>query len=179
MGLDITAYGNISKVDCVFDADGDPIDPVTRQPIEGQWFKAYQNPDFADRARDVEHNSIYTYQRDIHVHAGSYSGYNTWREKLAQMAGYQPVPVVRYTVEEMRHDAGAHAAGSGPFYELIWFSDCEGTIGTEVCAKLAKDFSEFHVKAAAFNGGMWWLDKYNEWRAAFELAAQSGCICFR
>ena len=37
-----------------------------------------------------------------------------------------------------------------PFVELINFSDCEGVIGPEVAAKLAKDFADYEFSASAF-----------------------------
>lgn len=49
MGLDITAYRKLTKIDAVFDADGEPIDPNTRESIDYD-LHAYLNPDFPGRA---------------------------------------------------------------------------------------------------------------------------------
>ena len=34
MGLDVTAYKKLSKLDALFDSDGDPVNPITREPFE-------------------------------------------------------------------------------------------------------------------------------------------------
>ena len=111
--------------------------------------------------------------------AGSYSGYNHWREKLAEIAGYPSIETDRFGsgLKEMRHDAGAREAGSGPFYELIWFSDCEGIIGPITSAKLARDFADFQAKADAVEDD-YWREKYGKWRQAFEMAAEEGAVDF-
>lgn len=94
--------------------------------------------------------------------AGSYSGYNRWREKLAELVGTTPERVW---------------AGEVPvaFGELINFSDCEGVLDTKTCAKLAKDFAEWQPHVGT-NG--WFADRYADWRKAFELAAGGGAVKF-
>ena len=68
------------------------------------------------------------------------------------------------------------------FVELIDFSDCEGTIGPIVAAKLAKDFAEHREKAAAYvakqEDGDWILRKYTDFQEAFTLAALEGAVRF-
>lgn len=49
MGLDVVAYKRIKKIDAVFDADGEPINPVTRESIDYD-LRAYLNDDFPGRA---------------------------------------------------------------------------------------------------------------------------------
>jgi len=176
MGLDIGAYSKLRLIEnCVFDADGEPLDPETHQPLE-QYYQANINPHFPERAAGLEDRAVYFYGEHLHVHAGSYGGYSQWRETLARIAGYQAVETEHFGRKEMRHDGGADAAGSGPFYEQILFSDCEGVIATAVCQKLTRDYAEFAEKAEAEGGRFW--EKYQEWRKAFELAADGGCIAF-
>lgn len=180
MGLDISAYSKIKKVDCVFDEDGEPIDTISRERIYYQ-FRAYVNPDFDGRADDVTNGSVYTYEGDdYHFCAGSYSGYGQWREELARLAGYESKPVDRWGTGNIQnlHSYGAFESTSGPFWETICFSDCEGIIGAEVSAKLAKDFSDFDEKAKTHLAESRFYDKYQQWRKAFELASDSGCVVF-
>lgn len=178
MGLDITAYSGLTKIDCVFDADGEPIDPQTRESIDYD-FRAYLNPDFPGRADDIEHHAVYTAEDAFGLHAGSYSGYNGWRNSLAELAGYPAAPVDRYNTGnvQMRHDQGAWNADGGPFWELINFSDCEGVIGSAVSAKLASDFAAFQEKADAHHNE-YFREKYAGWRKAFEMAANKGAVSF-
>jgi len=174
MGLDISAFSGIEKVDCVFDEDGDAIHPVTRAPIDYD-VRVYANPDFPGRAAGVEDRACYVGKDSCGLSTG-YGSYNAWRNELAKLAGYPETRQVNYGIAEMRYDAGAWLATSGPFWELINFSDCEGTIGPVVSAKLAKDFAEFEDRAKAVGGHFY--DRYQEWREAFDMAANSGLVRF-
>ena len=182
MGLDITAYSKLTKLDALFNDDGEPVSPQTREPIEF-FVQFYVNGDFPGRNGSVEHKAVYAYEDSYGFCAGGYSGYNRWREQLAELADY---PAVEYeTVEgyapsrRMRRDAAAWKGlcNGKPFVELVNFSDCEGVIGPEVAAKLAKDFSEFDERAKAIKDE-WFYEKYNEWRKAFEMAANGGAVKF-
>lgn len=175
MGLDITYYRNLKKLDVVFDKSGRAIDPVTREFLDYD-FDAYSNPDFPEHIAGVE-EGYYAAERGGGFRAGSYGGYNQWREELAKLAGYPSRPEERYGRVEERHDRGAQEAGQGPFFELIYFSDCEGTIGPKFSAKLAKDFSDYQAKADGHTDE-YWRDKYTEWRKAFEFAANNGAVSF-
>lgn len=171
MGLDISAYRNITKVDCVYDADGEPIHPVTGDPLEWETdydTTAYANPDFPGRAEGVEDRAVYKAAERMGFRAGSYGGYNLWREELAKLAGYESA-------------GAAWGETSGPFWELISFSDCEGTIGPVVSAKLARDFADWDERAKQHvveNDDGWFYAKYQDWRRAFEMAADRGMVSF-
>jgi hypothetical protein len=178
MGLDISSYRKLSKLDCVFDADGEPINPITRDGMDYDLY-AHLNSDFPGREGQIENKSIYSAEDSDGFRAGSYGFYNNWREDLAQLAGYAPVKVERYGNTSERHDEGAWLQENGPFWEMIVFSDCEGVIGAEVCAKLAKDFAEFEEKAKTFKGRVnQFYELYEKWKAAFEMGADEGAVQF-
>lgn len=176
MGLDVTAHRKIAKLDAVFDQYGEPINPVTREAIE-DGFQLYVNSDFPGRADGIEDGAVYRSEAFKHVSAGPYSYYNRWRDELAKLAGWPEGSYEQYGKTWPSHAASAWNADSGPFYELICFSDCEGTLGTAACVKLAKDFAEHQGKADA-HGDERFRMKYGEWRAAFELAADGGAMKF-
>lgn len=178
MGLDITAYKQLTKIDCVFDAQGEPIHPETREELKYD-FRAYVSTGFPGRAGMIEDRAIYSAVDRHGFRAGSYGGYNQWRDELAKLAGYPAKPVDRYNTGnvQQRHDQGAWDADSGPFWELINFSDCEGVIGSEVSAKLAKDFAE-HQGAADAHEDEYFRERYKEWRKAFEMASDNGAVDF-
>lgn len=176
MGLDVTAYRKIAKVDAVFDQHGDPIDPITRETID-DGVQLYVNSDFPGRAGDIESGAVYRAESALHVAAGSYGYYNGWRDELAKLAGWPQGSYEQYGKTWPSYAASAWDADSGPFYELICFSDCEGTLGPVVCAKLAGDFAEHQDKADAHKNERF-RAKYAEWRAAFELAADGGAMKF-
>lgn len=177
MGLDITAYRGLTFVRAMRDEEdyGEP-DHTT----------IYINNDFPGRADGLIDKGIYSFKDSFGFRAGSYSGYSVWRDKLAELAGYRPITVTseqRPTAREAyaqlyRFAAGAWTRSSGPFYELIQFSDCEGTIGTEVARKLLGDFAEYETRIANAGLDKWFIEKYADWRHAFDLASDEGCVVF-
>lgn len=176
MGLDITAYRNLTKIDAVFDAGGEPIDPKTRESIDYD-FHAYLNPDFPGRADDIEDRAIYSAQDSMGLRAGSYGGYNRWRERLAELAGYPAGDYEQYGRIRQSFCVPCWNGEEGPFSELINFSDCEGVIGSSVSAKLAKDFADFQEAADQIQDDLF-RSQYAKWRAAFEMAADAGAVHF-
>lgn len=163
MGLDITVYQKLNRCpndDCptIDDLDFDDL------PYDENITALYINQDFKEQADDILHNWPYTYADRFTFRAGSYGGYNEWRDQLARMAGY----LSARDVWEKDTD--------GPFTELINFSDCEGVIGPKTSYKLYLDFSRF--QSAADEIGGYFLEKYNDWRRAFEMASDNGAVEF-
>lgn len=97
--------------------------------------------------------------------AGSYSGYNAWREELASLAGYTP------------EEAWSGKIEAAPFLELVNFSDCEGERDQHISKKLAADFAAFQEKADS-HYDEYFRAKYADWRRAFELASENGRVEF-
>lgn len=64
-----------------------------------------------------------------------------------------------------------------PFYELIDFSDCEGVIGPEVSAKLAKDFADWDEQAKRTLDD-YDYEMYSNWHKAFKIASDGGAVIF-
>lgn len=179
MGLDITAYRKLTKLDVLFDQDGEPVDPATREPVEN-YCKALENPDFPGRAEGLESGACYGYTEVKHVFSRSYGGYNRWRETLAKLAGY---PLHYRETFGVRNDSHAAAAWNGmvaagaPFYELVNFADNEGTIGPVVSAKLLRDFIEWDDRAKAITTD-YFYDGYCDMRRGLEIAADGGAMDF-
>lgn len=92
-----------------------------------------------------------------------YSGYNRWRETLCRsLHGFEP-EVIWGDPDKYRHL---------PCFELIHFADNEGCIGPEAAADLRDDFAEFADPLAA-------LERYDDWLAGLDLAANGGLVTFR
>lgn len=169
MGLDITAYKNLKLTDIPADEDLE---------TDGNYTMLYpeQSPDVVG---DLTSDYFYEYEDSMGFNAGSYSGYNNWRNDLARLAGY---PLEQYKgyfdIVSESHCVACWNGAKGPFSELINFSDCDGIIGTEVAKKLAKDFADFQEKANTFEAYNFWLEKYNYWRKAFEMASENGAVVF-
>lgn len=169
MGLDVTAYKNLKKETLVVSEDDDA-------GYELGWFRAYVNPDFPERAEDVEDRAWYSYEECCDGISRSYGGYSVWRNQLAELAGW---PIDSHETDSGRrsHAASAWKATGGPFWELIFFADNEGVIGARISAKLAKDFADYQQKADA-HPDEWFRSGYADMRRAFELAACNGCVDF-
>ena len=160
MGLDISYYEGLIPADDASQED--------RENSEVQsWYVA--NPEF-----DTLDGLDYKYVRGIgnqgHFRAGSYSGYNAWREWLANVV---------HGLEPREHWNNSDKYKGTAFYELIHFSDCEGVIGPKTSAKLAKDFADYQSDIDALPDDDGWYKKaYREWRHAFETAAETGFVEF-
>ncbi len=168
MGLDITAYSGITKLNAHMNDDGEAVDNQTGKTLDwSAYCSPYVNPDFPEHAKSLEVSGVYGFEESFGFRAGSYGGYNQWRDALARMAGYAGGA------------QGAWDSDSGPFWELINFSDCEGSIDAPVCAKLAADFASFQTKADAYAASnTYFLELYASWRQAFEMAAKGGMVDF-
>jgi len=182
MGLDISVY---RKVTFVRDMDPDEDEgadwrsrgrlashPHFPAQFDGMKDGLYELSGDCERASAAEWKGGEPDPDRMQFRAGSYSGYSQWRARLAQLAGYRA---------EWRGDWNVPA--SGPFVELVNFSDCEGAIGPKTSAKLAKDFAEWQERADAYaatlgDDGAWFAELYRTWRRAFEMAAGTGAVDF-
>lgn len=176
MGLDITAYSRVVlEKEVEVDEYGSPRD----------WNKyrvAYVNDDFPGREGSIINRGIYSFNKQYGFRAGGYGYYSGWREQLAKMAGYPAtLRTDSYGRERVAHAAACWNGATGPFSELINFADNEGVLGPEVCAKLAKDFSEYETRAVTFAKAEeddYFIESYLAWKKAFDLAADGGMVEF-
>lgn len=96
--------------------------------------------------------------------AGSYSGYNRFREVLCQsVVGVKP-SIVWDNPKNFEN---------APFFWLINFSDCEGSISGKAARKLAKDFAEHREVFMSAPGAVDWADVYDKFAEAFKVAAEN------
>ena len=112
MGLDTSAYSKIKQ-----EKHGDIY--IGRDEFGTR-------PDLSEGEYVESDDSIYRGFR-----AGSYSGYNRWRENLS-MSIHGVMPSIIWNSPEKY--AGKE------FFEIINFSDCEGCFGPKFSAKLHADF---------------------------------------
>ena len=182
MGLDIMVC---SKLERVPEEEWSHIDrgDLWEYAWDKEWVMLSENYDcFADRAYPLQTAVPYDSSGNgMSFRAGSYSGYNEWRDQLARMAGYT-------SAAEVWNKCNVDETFDGPFVKLINFSDCEGTLGTQVAKALYEDFVEFeeraidwadkHLSDEGYNERKWFLEKYDDWKEACQLAADNGCIIF-
>jgi hypothetical protein len=164
MGLDITAYRRLTPApDAELDSDGCPQE-------WDRYVRLRENSDFPAHAEGVAQGVVQGFADSFGFRAGSYSGYDQWRDRLAQLVGWNSAEACWQATSGGR---------DGPFRELINFSDCEGVIGPAVAAKLAKDFADWDERARTFGGfDGWFVEQYERWRKAFEMAADGGAVDF-
>lgn len=159
MGLDIRAYSQ-----CKFVA-----------PQEGGDYEAHEDEhvlidgvSFTDRLDGLPQGWYAVEGVAYGFDAGSYSGYNVWREQLCRAA-------LDVGPEEVWSDPDRFSGK--PFVELIDFSDCEGSIGPKTSAKLLADFVTHPDLPGTVVDG-YFEDKYRAWQYAFTLAWQDGFVVF-
>jgi len=187
MGLDIVFYEKITRVDCVFDAGGDAISPKTRRPLSmNDKFKAFVQADMTQFAEGITSGDVYRTRGGGSFYAGGYMGFMWFRDQLAKLSGWTR------SAEGGKYDAigpywhSAFSKDGGPFWELLVFSDCEGTIGHKTSKKLATDFDKHAGDAAVFvvdpgtrdDFTEYFRKTYSNFRRAFEIAAKGGAVVF-
>ena len=174
MGLDIRVYSKMTLVKSDEEVENLPEDE--RDSLYDEYAHLYDNR-FGRGDGLVPGFYSTDDSRTMHFRAGSYSGYNMWRDNLARLIGR--------SAREMQNGGDLEDIQKLPFFELIYFSDCEGFIGPKTSAKLAKDFTEWEKRAEKFaatlgaDDGPWWLERYKNWKAAFMMASEGGAVLFR
>ena len=120
--------------------------------------------------------------RRFEFRAGSYSYYNWWRDELSRFA-------LGAGAEEVWRNPRTYRGR--PFVELIDFTDCDGRLGTNVCAQLAAHFTIHAARARRYAAtvthpeapgdpdvGAGWLANYRDFARACRLAARGGALRF-
>lgn len=176
MGLDITAYRKLAKVEGGrVNDDGYAEDANGKLLPNARTF--YDNTDFPGRIAPIEGRVPYTYEDADDVFSAGYMGYGFWREELAKLAGYPLTEVSTYGITEHKHAAACWNGATGPFSELINFADNEGTIGSVAAAKLLQDFIEWDEKAQQVQTPRFY-ERYSAMRKGLEMAADDGALRF-
>lgn len=162
MGLDITAFSTL-----VVQPDYDPatVDLDDTVVEISQEIINWTEKNWPGRTAGLV-AGICGFSAAIDFAAGSYGGYNRWRDRLAKLAGFPDADTVW------------RDSPQGPFVELINFADNEGYIGPVVAAKLAVDFAAYRTLAneVEIPG---FAERYSYWHDACLIAANGGCLVFR
>lgn len=151
MGLDIRAYKNMKKVE---NAERDAFGALENYDLLEiyQDVIGYTEQEFKGRTKGLE-AGVYEYKESFGFRAGGYIRYTLFRQTLEKIVS------------------------NSQLYEFLMFSDCEGYIGSVVSKKLAKDFKDLEVIAKEKldeND----FEKFMNFKSAFELASENGCVEF-
>lgn len=168
MGLDITAFSNVRAIGPMpEDVDWDEIYDNDQRII-------FVNPHFPLSGQGLLDNYIYdvSQSKAISFAAGSYGGYNVFRSLLAKAAGYDHEDA--WSDEKDFQEA--------PFFEIVNFSDCEGTIGPVAALHLYHDFVTHRDKFIEEVKDDTWknsrIARYDFFTKAFRLASDKGFVIF-
>ena len=166
MGLDITAYKNITLV-----GKADTFEEYIEKHVYNSCIYAASSFDeyFKGWMEGLTLNGIYRYEDSFGFRAGSYSGYNWWRKWLCQA-------VLNVSPEAIWNSPEDYT--EKPFFRLINFSDCEGIIGPVHSGKLYKDFQEHSKIIEDENYPEGCRKLYTQWMKGFEYASQNGLVEF-
>lgn len=169
MGLDIMAYSNLAPVGHIvlpWCEDDDHIAAFAYDAfphaIQAVLLEQGVHDQFLHAGCFVTTDATETHS----FRAGSYGGYNRWRNDLQEQFNPDRVP-------------------DKPFYELIWFADNEGTLGPEAAAALAEDFQRYSrdYDPPKVSGRIYdpagRRRVFDDFARAAELAANNGLIVFR
>jgi len=164
MGLDISVYTKIQKItDLKKIENGDYFAHVT-----------ISNDEY-DSSFDIEEGYYDGIGVRHHFRAGSYSGYNLFRNTLSKSILGVPDETVWEKSEEYK---------GKPMYEIISFSDCEGCMGPAVCKKLHNDFVENREKFVQYlksvGGGSvdHYCSIYDDFTKGFRMVSNEGILIF-
>jgi hypothetical protein len=136
----------------------------------------YIHPDFSRQADKIR-QGLYLPAR--HFRFGmSYGGYNEWRRHLSLMSNKMEPRVIWEMDQSQSWDL--------PLVPLIYFSDCEGTIGPVTSMRLAEEMRKLYEQAKAYalqmtldkKDGAGWIHAYDDAIQAFTMAADRGWVGF-
>lgn len=153
MGLDVTAYSNFK---------------ITKVVIEEDDYEYYFcNSGFEQSNMNIEEQYVnIDFDEDFDFRAGSYGGYNHFRNSLCLASN-------NITAKELWNSEDKTLK----FYWLINFSDCEGYIGTGYCKILYDEFVKYE-KEVKEKLNIDYHDKYDNFKEAFRLGANNGLVNF-
>ena len=150
MGLDITAYKNIKII----------------ESEEPEYY--FSNTGFPQSNMiDFENKEIQiNFDEEFDFRAGSYGGYNKFRNELCISAN-------NISDEEL----WASKDESLKFYWLINFTDCDGYIGTSYCDILYDEFCKYEDEVK-LKLNEYFHETYDNFKEAFRLGQESGLVSF-
>ena len=176
MGLDITWYRGLTESpDEPREEDGE-----IKDYDNAVQFYIHDKPEsWTAYAGNLRGDIAYRFEESDGFRAGSYGGFSRFRDILAGIGGFKDMPIEKVSFATERYVGDVTGL---PFYEMVCFTDCEGTLGADVCANLAKDFEAMRPKfidaIQVFDGATrdYYEGRYNDWTNAFKQASDRGAV---
>ncbi len=186
MGLDVTSYSRAIRIgDYPDHPDGldglADYDSVQRcYLLRGQKVASIYPAsldDFPHHAMPLT-GGIYSFHEQYHFRAGSYSGYNVFRDWISQQ-------ILGKTQDDVCHLIRDCNPATYPDQGIVWlvyFSDCEGIISGERCepilAGLEKHKDRLFAATKSFANSVYYHEKVEDWIKALALAVDGGFVKF-
>jgi hypothetical protein len=178
MGLDVTAYRQVRKV-ADWPEGVESIDEIAEYEglSNGYIWNGMRVTNVHPAQKDHPlHRAMLTpgvraYVDRERMRAGSYSGYNEWRNWLA-IARYGLTAREVWTRWEA--DPGFREGAAW----LINFSDCEGYIDASIAARILADLQAHAQAIIASAPEGWYADKFRGWLGLLEIATDGGLLDF-
>lgn len=161
MGLDITAYSHLTHVGKHTDGWCEDEDHVQAYAYDG-FDASFRGIPILGIDQQFIIGGCYAVTEQTERYgfrAGSYSGYNVWRDDLRRQFNQATEP-------------------DQPFYELIFFADNEGCIGLDAAKDLLADFEQHAGRYRPAQHEDYFYEKYSDWTRACRLAADGGLVEF-
>jgi hypothetical protein len=156
MGLDVSTYANLKKVDDRDDAD----------------FQVYvADEDWEFKVKHLEIGASYCGDR---IHRGisyGYSTHNRFRETLIKLINRTDL------LDDVGRIIWRDLQWSIPFYDFINFSDCEGCLDHEVSRTIYLDFEKYNDLAKE-SLDEYSYSSYRTWMETFKTAMDNGVVVF-
>jgi len=155
MGICVTAYKNLTLLyKPIFDADGRPVDfnhwiagiNIRNQHTAPEWWYP------------IIPNLVYEWTEAYIFNAGDLFQHARWLEQLK------------------------YFKGENGFQEFTSYAGCNRVIGSNIAAIISNDFSKYnkdaidYAKSLNHPEGILFIDAYQYWKKAFELAADNGAV---
>jgi hypothetical protein len=183
MSLDFYAYSNvIFQKNIFYDNKKNMI--VDKSGSQHPDFKlckvAFVSDDFYYHSNGITNNSVFKYDQIFHYNFKDSEYYGEWRNTLSKILQYNPSKSKKY--KKIAYTLGAFDYDSGPFLNLICFSDCDGLINSNYCKEIYNDFVKYTKYVSDMPDEQFIMDKetfieiYDNIKKCFEIGSTNGLV---
>lgn len=163
MGLNISVYKDIKKRE-------------NHQEDDDYGFYTYVATDeWLDKIKNLERDTYYDGTCLEITLDYSYGSHNAFRVLLMKLIG-------RSDLIEKNQIKWEFVDRDLPFYDFVYFSDCEGCLDWEISEVILQDFIKYKeklVEFTPFSSDGYWFNKYNNWLDIFKQAVENkGVVVF-
>jgi len=179
MGLDVKAFRKVERV-ADWPADAGSMDDIAEYDFNASAY-IWQGMAVTDISpaydrhiparRRALTSGLYRYAGKLNGYSGSYSGYNDWRNWLAQARyGMADREVWTRCERDPAFEDGAAL--------LINFSDCEGFIDAPTATRILADLRAHEEDILRQARSEYDAERFRQWMTMLEMAADGGMLEF-